>query len=577
MEHYLDGEGLAYLWSKIKDALSSKQDELSAGENIQISGNTISATDTTYEASDFDIKDLSDSTSLRTKWNNKQNALTSASTLYINSLDCVRDVTCGHSGDTIYKLSDMYSASENDWAVIGIVEPKDGLKFLATSNNSALKYVNYNGNDISIDYSIDGGLTWQHLSENDVITLSDGEFVLLNGNNANGIGKLDGETIKYSTFVMTGSFEVSGNIMYLLNADEEITDVPEYCFYKLFNGCESMVTAPTLPSRDLSEYCYYGMFSGCSSLNYVECYAISKSATDCVSGWLDGVATTGTFVSAPYADWEGKIPSTWAQEDEYEQYKNMYLTFEVLSGGTIGWIASGGTSYAKTIDYRINSGEWNSITSTASRAFINVSGGDIVEFRGSNISYATAKDKYSAFDGGTATYNAYGNIMSLIYGDNFIGKTSFSGGSYNFCSLFKYSKVESAEFLVLPALTLTEHCYRAMFSFATLLEVAPYLPATTLARNCYWYMFEETLISKAPILYALTIPVEGYGNMFVRCSNLSYVECYATDRSATNATQTWVNGASGRGVFVKNESMESWPRGANGIPNGWEIISKKID
>jgi hypothetical protein len=32
-------------------------------------------TDTTYAATDFDIKDLTDSTSLRTTWSNKQDAL----------------------------------------------------------------------------------------------------------------------------------------------------------------------------------------------------------------------------------------------------------------------------------------------------------------------------------------------------------------------------------------------------------------------------------------------------------------------------------------------------------------------
>jgi hypothetical protein len=33
-------------------------------------------TDTTYTASDFDIKNLADSTGLRTTWSNKQDALT---------------------------------------------------------------------------------------------------------------------------------------------------------------------------------------------------------------------------------------------------------------------------------------------------------------------------------------------------------------------------------------------------------------------------------------------------------------------------------------------------------------------
>lgn len=48
-----------------------------AWANIQISNqHVISATDTTYVASDFDIKDLADSTSLRSTWSWKQDALT---------------------------------------------------------------------------------------------------------------------------------------------------------------------------------------------------------------------------------------------------------------------------------------------------------------------------------------------------------------------------------------------------------------------------------------------------------------------------------------------------------------------
>jgi len=59
----------------VNEAINDKQDMLTAGENIEItSGGTISATDTTYEASDFDIKDLADSTGLREEWSSKQDA-----------------------------------------------------------------------------------------------------------------------------------------------------------------------------------------------------------------------------------------------------------------------------------------------------------------------------------------------------------------------------------------------------------------------------------------------------------------------------------------------------------------------
>lgn len=58
-----------------------KQDQLVAWDNIQINGNVISATDTTYTAADFDIKDLADSTGLRTRWNNKQDAISDLDTI----------------------------------------------------------------------------------------------------------------------------------------------------------------------------------------------------------------------------------------------------------------------------------------------------------------------------------------------------------------------------------------------------------------------------------------------------------------------------------------------------------------
>lgn len=43
MAKYLDENGLLYVWGKIKNLLSGKQDKLSAGSHISLSGNTISA------------------------------------------------------------------------------------------------------------------------------------------------------------------------------------------------------------------------------------------------------------------------------------------------------------------------------------------------------------------------------------------------------------------------------------------------------------------------------------------------------------------------------------------------------
>ena len=244
-----------------------------------------------------------------------------------------------------------------------------------------------------------------------------------------------------------------------------------------------------------------------------------------------------------------------------------YLTFNVLTDGTICWKAYGNST--KTIEYSINYGEWTPITSTADGVTFSVEKDDEVRFKGLNSTYASDRNIYSGFDGGTATYDISGNIMSLIYGDNFVGKTTMSG-TYNFCSLFKQSKVVSAENLILPATTLTECCYRAMFSKCTTLEVAPALPATTLGAYCYYYMFEECAITSAPELPAPILVSNCYGNMFKGCASLNYILCLAVDKSASNCLTDWVSGVSSNGTFVK-DGIATWTTGTSGIPSGWVV------
>lgn len=59
---WLDNNGLAHFWAKIKDALAGKQDALIAGDNINISNNTISA-NFDIENPDWNAKEIKDSES----------------------------------------------------------------------------------------------------------------------------------------------------------------------------------------------------------------------------------------------------------------------------------------------------------------------------------------------------------------------------------------------------------------------------------------------------------------------------------------------------------------------------------
>ena len=203
------------------------------------------------------------------------------------------------------------------------------------------------------------------------------------------------------------------------------------------------------------------------------------------------------------------------------------LTFNILSAGTINWIASK-TSITKTIDYKLNGGEWVSITSNtgSSAPTITVNSGDKLQLRGNNAQYATGFPVYNSFGGSTASFEVEGNIMSLIYGDDFKNKLTISS-TYAFTGLFRNcTKLVSAKNLVLPATTLANGCYLSMFRDCTKLTTVPELPATTLAQNCYSTMFKGcTSLTTVPsnLLPATTLAENCYSDMFWNCTSLTTV------------------------------------------------------
>lgn len=240
-------------------------------------------------------------------------------------------------------------------------------------------------------------------------------------------------------------------------------------------------------------------------------------------------------------------------------YSKEYLTFDVLTGGTINWVKHNSNAPSITISYSINNGNWIEITSDYSAAApsFNVNAGDKVRIKGNNNRYcatgstsgATQRNYYNAFRGDTiAKYNVEGNIMSLIYGDNFIGNNEFPDTlGWNFKSLFEECKnVLSAKNLILPPTILYQSSFRALFSNSTLTE-APDLLAPTLGIACYSYFFQNT--------------------------GIDYVKCMATDISASACLYNWMNGISGSGTFVKKTGV-TYPSGNSGIPTGWAVIDE---
>ncbi len=115
---------------------------------------------------------------------------------------------------------------------------------------------------------------------------------------------------------------------YMFNGCSSLQNAPELpattlaygCYSCMFQNCTSLTTAPELPATTLADDCYSYMFYGCNKLNYIKMLATDISATNCLTHWVNGVASSGTFVknsamitlpnAISYNDYAG-APSGW--------------------------------------------------------------------------------------------------------------------------------------------------------------------------------------------------------------------------------------------------------------------------
>lgn len=292
-----------------------------------------------------------------------------------------------------------------------------------------------------------------------------------------------------------------------------------------------------------------------------------------------------------------------------------YLRFKALEPSTIKVQST--LSAFPNLSYSTDATTWNTFDSSTT---ISLATGNVVYVKGVNNATATATSRYTQFVM-TGTIEAHGNVMSLLYGDEFEGKLTVP---VNYCF---YRLFDSCESLVtapeLPATTLTTYCYTYMFRYCANLTVCPELPATNLANRCYANMFGYsgvvaspvlpattlaeycyssmfghcdsfttppelpvtslqtgcysamfsncTSLTTAPVLPATTLVSQCYTQMFDNCSSLNYVKAMFTTTPSTSYTRYWMRGVSASGTFVKNASAGWNVSGDNGIPSGWTV------
>ena len=274
-------------------------------------------------------------------------------------------------------------------------------------------------------------------------------------------------------------------------------------------------------------------------------------------------------------------------------YSKDYFTVVAKEDGTITFTYPSiddeeVTGYPFTsISYSVNGSDW--VTSKynpqeGNVIEVSVSSDDKLRWKGENHTLCVldyGEPLYASNFTSDCLVDVEGNIMSLLFGDEFIGETSLEERDGAFAGLFdvvgkiksETLQIVSAENLILPATTLAYECYAAMFAGCTSLSAAPQLLATTLANGCYDSMFYGcTSLTTAPQLPATTLASDCYGYMFNGCTSLKHIECLATDIGEKGCTLEWVDGVAENGTFVRNADMNNWEfNSVNGIPSGWEI------
>lgn len=291
---------------------------------------------------------------------------------------------------------------------------------------------------------------------------------------------------------------------------------------------------------------------------------------------------------------------------EKPNYHDMIFTIESLEDNNTITFSKEAQAPSNTFSYSTNKGTtW---TSRSADTTWTINKGDTIMIKSGSLHWANF---YQDIDirawkfNSTKEYKVYGNILSLLYSDDFRNKTTFRTYDWTFPELFQNSEhLVDASNLVLAATTLLQQCYAAMFQNCTSLTGAPELPATTLATYCYAEMFNGcTALTKAPSLEATTLSEGCYASMFwgctsletapvlpatklasycyhymfCECTSLKEITCYATNRSAEGCLDNWVldvfsqafiDGVWVRGDFYKKDT--SWTAtGDSQIPASW--------
>lgn len=231
-----------------------------------------------------------------------------------------------------------------------------------------------------------------------------------------------------------------------------------------------------------------------------------------------------------------------------------------------------------TVEYSTNKTNWSTLGTTSVDLTYDIPANSKIYLRANTNAWCLFNTSSRPYHTITGMSSVGGNILSLLYGSNFVNQTTFPSnlaGCLAYLFMGNQTIFTDASKLLLPCDTLYEYCYTLMFANCGVLTAAPALPATILAQGCYANMFANcAALTTAPDLLTRTLVTQCYSNMFSGCSSLRNVKClgYNPDTTAYY-TQLWLLDVSSTGTFIK-ASDAVWPRDASGIPSGWTVVNQ---
>lgn len=290
-----------------------------------------------------------------------------------------------------------------------------------------------------------------------------------------------------------------------------------------------------------------------------------------------------------------------------EWSKRQYLTFEAIYDNTaITWTHVGATSsYMWPVQVSTDGGTtWTEVAPTtegATLATIN-KGQKMLVRRNSAYGFMGSNALYNTFGSDKDVY-VYGNIQSLIWGDDFASHLDLRG-RYQFGHLFHGMTTLLTDakrgYIMLPASTnhtTYPYAYDEMFHGCTGMTIEAKMPKGLVlgTQTCYGMYWECSSLKKANLNFS-SIGSYGCASMFTYagleevviddatladnglrmalrlCPNLKKVTSLLTDISATNCLLYWMSYVPAEGTFIKPSGV-TYPSNDSGIPPGWTIVN----